>query len=87
MIKRWLEELKINDKKDISKYISDITYEDEKGWLSLTTGNYKWFISKVENNKFILEFSCEVEECGEYYKISLNEKIEIGFEMKSAAIS
>ena len=25
---KWLEELKINDKKDISKYISDITYED-----------------------------------------------------------
>ena len=36
--KKWLEELKINDKKDISKYISDITYEDEKGWISLITG-------------------------------------------------
>ena len=75
--KKWLKELKINDKKDISKYISDITYEDEKGWISLITGISKCFISKVENNKFVLEFSCEAEECGEYYKILLNEEIDI----------
>ena len=78
--KRWLEELKMNDKKDISKYITDITYEDENGWLSLITGNYNCFINKVENNIFALEFSCEIEECGEYYKISLNEEVEINFE-------
>ena len=78
--KKWLEELKINDKKDISKYISDISYEDEKGWISLITGISKCFIDRVENNKFVLEFSCEAEECGEYYKILLSEEIEINFE-------
>jgi len=78
--KKWLEELKPNDKKDISKYISDIAYEDEEGWISLVTGNYKCFISKVENNIFTLEFSCDAEECGENYKILLNEEVEINFE-------
>ena len=77
--KKWLEELKPNDKKDISKYISDIAYEDEEGWISLITGNYKCFISKVEDNIFALEFSCEAEECGEYYKILLNEEVDINF--------
>ena len=43
------KELKINDKKDISKYISDITYEDKKGWISLITGNYNCFITKTKN--------------------------------------
>ena len=76
---KWLEELKINDKKDISKYISDISYEDEKGWVSLITGNYKCFINKVENNKYELEFNCEAEECNEYYKIILKEKVEMIF--------
>ncbi len=79
--KKWLEELKINDKKDISKYISDITYEDEKGWISLISGISKCFISKVEKNKFVLDFSCEAEECGDHYKILLNEEIEISFEL------
>lgn len=77
--KKWLEELKLNDKKDISKYISDITYEDEKGWISLITGNYSCFINRAENNKFALEFSCEAEECGGYYKILLSEEIDISF--------
>ena len=78
--KKWLEELKTSDKKDISKYISDITYEDEKGWISLITGISKCFINKVENNEFVLEFRCETEEYGEYYKILLSEKVEINFE-------
>ena len=78
--KKWFEELKINDKKNISKYISDITYEDEKGWISLITGNYKCFINKIDNNKFVVELNCETEECGEYYNISVNEEIEINFE-------
>ena len=77
--KTWLEELKINDKKDISKYISDVTYEDEKGWISLITGIYKCLIYKIENNIFGIEFSCEAEECSEYYKISLDEEVEINF--------
>ena len=78
--KKWLQELKINDKKDISKYISDITYEDEKGWDSLIIGNYNCFITKTKNNVFAFEFSCEAEECDENYKILLNEEVEINFE-------
>ena len=78
--KKWLEELKINDKKDISKYISDISYEDEKGWISLITGNYKCLINRIKNNIFLLEFTCDTEECGEYYNISLKEEVEISFE-------
>ena len=77
--KKWLKELKISNKTDISKYISDITYEDEKGWISLITGNYNCFINKVENNKFVIEFRCETEECGEYYRILLNEEVKIDF--------
>ena len=75
--KKWLEELKINDKKNISKYISDVTYEDEKGWMSLITRDMQCFIYKIDNNIFEIKFSCDTEECGEYYKILLNEKIEI----------
>lgn len=78
--KKWLEKLKINDKKDISKYISDIPYEDEKGWISLETGDYSCFITKIKKDVFAFEFSCEAEECGEHLKILLNEEVEINIE-------
>ena len=78
--KRWLKEIKINDKKDISNYISDITYEDENGWISLISGTYNCFVNKIENNIFVFEFNCESEECGEYYNILVNEKVKIDFE-------
>ena len=78
--KEWLEELKIKDKKDISKYITDITYEDEKGWICLITGNYKCFITRLEDNIFIIELNSETEECGQYYNIVLNEKVKFIFE-------
>ena len=78
--KKYLEELNTNDKKDINKYISDITYEDENGWVSLITGNYNCFITKYRNNKFVFELKCEAEECGEYYNIFLKEEVEFTFE-------
>ena len=78
--KKYLEELNTNDKKDISKYISDITYEDENGWISLITGNYNCFITKYRNNKFVFELKCEAEECGDYYNIFLKEEVEFTFE-------
>ena len=77
--KKWLKELKIDDKKNITEYISDITYEDEKGWLSLILGKYKCFINKVEENNFIIELNSDTEECGEHFHILLNEKVKIDF--------
>ena len=78
--KKWLENLNTNDRKDISKYVTDITYEDENGWISLITGNYKCYISKVKNNIFTFEINCEAEEGSEYYKILLNEELEMNYE-------
>lgn len=78
--KNWLKELNINDKKDISSFISDITYEDEKGWLSLIGGACKCFVNRIENNMFIFSFNCETEECGDYYTISVYEKVKIDLE-------
>ena len=78
--KKWLKELKINDKKDITKYISDVTYEEGKGWMSLTPGNCKCSIYRIDNDIFVIEFNCETEEGGKYYKISLNERVEMNCE-------
>lgn len=73
--KCWLKELKINDKKDISNYITDIIYEDGKGWISLALGTYKCFIKRIGNNIFEFEFNNYVEECGEKIDILLKEEL------------
>lgn len=77
--KKWLEKLKTNDKQDISKYVIDIPYEDEKGWVSLILGKDKCFITKVKNNVFTIELKCETYECSEHYSIIINEDVEISF--------
>jgi len=74
MIKKWLKELKINDKKDISNYISNILYEDEKGFISLILGTYRCFVNRIEHNMFAFEFNCRSEDCGEYYNILVNKR-------------
>lgn len=77
--KNWFKELNKNDKKDISKYVSDITYEDENGWTSLINDVYKCYITKIEDNIFVIDLNCYTEELIEPCSIILNEKIEINF--------
>ena len=44
-----------NTKTNITKYISDITYKDKDGWISLITENYNCTITKTNKNKFEIE--------------------------------
>lgn len=78
--KKWLKELNLDDKKDISEYISDIVYKDEEGFTPLITGTYKCFINKIKNDIFVLELDSEIEEDGVKYKILLKEEIQMDFE-------
>lgn len=73
--KAWLQELKTNDKKDITEYISDIAYEDENGWISLITGKYTCYLEKINHTNFRLELTCMAEECDEHFDISIKEDI------------
>lgn len=73
--KEWLKELEVNDRKNITEYISDIAYEDENGWLSLITGKYTCYLEKINQSKFRIEFKCAAEECDEYFDISIIEDI------------
>lgn len=73
--KEWLKQLKVNDIKNITEYISDIVYEDEKGWISLITGKYTCYLEKINHTNFRLELSCIAEECDEHFDIFIKENI------------
>lgn len=55
---------------DIKKYLTDITYEDKKGWISLIIEEHGCYITKLEKNKF--KINLFVESILENMKIELD---------------
>lgn len=68
-----IKNCKIDTKINITNYLSDICYEDEKGWLSLTTGKYDFYITRINDNSFKFNF---IVEDGKI-KIFINDIIEL----------
>ena len=54
--------LELNKLIKLNKYISDITYEDEKGWISIVTGNFDCKIIRISANLFKLDFFVKSDE-------------------------
>ena len=74
--------MKKYNKEEITRFVTDITYEDKYGWISLITGKRICFIEKVEDDKYIINLKCITEECGKKYDIELNELIILESEIK-----
>ena len=73
-----LDEMALNTKKDITEYITDITYEDEKGWISLISySNHKCILNKISDKLFKIELICNYEDTEEKIEIIINEIINI----------
>ena len=74
--RKMLSEFSLNKQNDVSQYISDVTYEDEKGWISLITWDYECIITKIDKNEYKLHFSILSNEFEELnIKINTNLKI------------
>jgi len=67
-----IKELKVNDKKDISKYIIGLPYEDKKGWMYLSD-KCNCIIIRTSDNFFELSLKGCFEECDEELKIEYND--------------
>lgn len=57
-----LLESKINIKTNIKKYLSDITYEDRKGWISLVDETYDCYLERINEKVFNLDFFVKSDE-------------------------
>jgi len=62
ILKDMLENMSFNEKIDIKKYLSDVTFEDELGWISLITNEGKSNLTRVIDNEFRLELIVNSEE-------------------------
>ncbi len=54
--KEMFMETFIDEKVDITRYLTDITYEDNNGWISIIIGNYTCYITRINEKNFILNF-------------------------------
>lgn len=72
----WIKELKINDKKDISKYIMGLPYEDDKGWMYLEN-ECNCTLTRINNNSYEIELNGTFEECSEKFNIKYKDTFEI----------
>lgn len=55
--KEMFNKMEINKKINLNKYISDITYEDKKGWISIILEKYNCNINRINNHSFQLDFN------------------------------
>lgn len=72
----WIKELKINDKKDISKYIMGLPYEDDKGWMYLES-ECNCTLNRINNSTYEIELNGTFEECSEKFNIKYKDTFEI----------
>ena len=64
-------------KMDITKYISDIIYTDEKGWISLISGKISCELERIDAKTFRIFLSCYEEELDEKFDIYVDEVLNI----------
>ena len=53
--KEMFKSTKKSIKTNVNNYLSDITYEDEKGWVSIITGEYDCNITRISEKDFKIE--------------------------------
>ena len=73
--KEMWEDTKPCIKIDMKQYLTDITYEDEKGWISLIVEKHNCYITKIEENMFKIDLF--VESTLESIKIELDVTIQL----------
>lgn len=54
--------MQINKKVNIERYLTDVTYEDDAGWMSIWNKKLNCAITKISDVKFKIEFNIEAKE-------------------------
>lgn len=74
--KELLNEYPLNKEININNYISDLSYEDQKGWYSMIREKYSCSIIRINKTQFKLKLYIESEEF-EKLSIYLDYELEI----------
>ena len=67
------QNIPIDTKVNLNKYLIDITYEDNKGWISIITGTYNCTTTRISDTEYKLDLL--IKEEYEEINITINTKI------------
>ncbi len=56
------KQMKVNIKTNVKEYISDILYEDDRGWISIINSEYDCDITRIDETCFKIDFYINAEE-------------------------
>lgn len=56
------KQMKVNIKTNIKEYISDVLYEDDRGWTSIINSAYDCYITRIDDKNFEINFNIKAEE-------------------------
>ena len=69
------QNIPLQTKVNLNEYLSDITYEDNKGWISIITGNYNCTITRINDTEYKLDLL--IKEEYEEIDITIDTEIEL----------
>lgn len=75
--KDMFEDAQIGVETDIKKYISDITFEDEKGWISINDGQCHCNITRISKDRFHIDFHIIGHDLDDKFNILIDDEIDI----------
>ncbi len=56
---------------NIDRYVTDITFEDESGWLSIYNGKHRCTVTKIAENEFKLCLEIRAKDLDEEFNITI----------------
>lgn len=56
------KQMKVNIKTNIKEYISDVLYEDKRGWVSIINSAYDCYITRIDDKNFEINFNIKAKE-------------------------
>lgn len=75
--KEMFENTDLGIKTNIKEYISDVTFEDEKGWISINAEQYECNIIRINEKNFHIIFQIIAHDFDEEFDIFIDDEIEI----------
>lgn len=75
--KEMFEDTELGIKTNIKKYISDVTFENEKGCISINDGQYECNIIRINEKSFHIIFQIVAHDLDEEFDIFIDDEIEI----------
>ena len=69
--------LEINKKIDLNKYLVDVSYEDNSGWMPVYNDSISIYLTRLNENEFHIDFKLKYNDFGEKINIIINDNLKI----------